>query len=112
MFSFELVKFISPIKFFIDVLNPANLEKKVGKVSFANEISLFAKQIGADYDKVIEYAKHDDRLGYSHWNVPGPDGDFGYGGHCFPKDVKAFIKTAQKHDLLVSLHHQIGRAHV
>ena len=42
-----------------------------------------------DYDKVIEYAQHDDRLGYSHWNVPGPDGDFGYGGHCFPKDVKA-----------------------
>jgi len=55
-----------------------------------------------DYDKVIEYAMHDDRLGYSHWNVPGPDGDFGYGGHCFPKDVKALINVAQ--DLLIEPH--------
>ena len=46
--------------------------------------------------KVIEYAMHDDRLGYSHWMVPGPDGDFGYGGHCFPKDVKALIYVAQE----------------
>ena len=49
-----------------------------------------------DYDKVIEYAMHDERLGYSHWSVPGPDGDFGYGGHCFPKDVKALIHVAKK----------------
>ena len=37
---------------------------------------------------------HDERLGYSHWSVPGPDGDYGYGGHCFPKDVRALIKLA------------------
>ena len=43
--------------------------------------------LNIDYDKVIEYAKIDDRLGNSHWGVPGPDGDFGYGGHCFPKDI-------------------------
>ena len=49
-----------------------------------------------DYDKVIEYAIYDSRLGNSHWNVPGPDGDFGYGGHCFPKDVRALIQVAQK----------------
>ena len=42
-----------------------------------------------DYGKVIEYSKYDKRLGNSHWNVPGPDGDFGYGGHCFPKDMAA-----------------------
>ena len=53
-----------------------------------------------DYDKVIEYACYDDRLGKSHWAVPGPDGDFGYGGHCFPKDVKALIKVAIDNDLL------------
>jgi UDP-glucose 6-dehydrogenase len=39
----------------------------------------------------------DPRLGDSHWGVPGPDGDFGYGGHCFPKDVKALISLA--HDV-------------
>jgi UDPglucose 6-dehydrogenase len=70
------------------------------KVSFANEMYQICNGIGIDYDKVIEYAMHDERLGYSHWAVPGPDGDFGYGGHCFPKDVKALIKVA--HDLNVS----------
>ena len=34
------------------------------------------------------------------WAVPGPDGDFGYGGHCFPKDVRALIKVAIDNDLL------------
>jgi len=33
----------------------------------------------------------DMRVGQSHLQVPGPDGQFGYGGTCFPKDVKAFI---------------------
>jgi UDPglucose 6-dehydrogenase len=66
------------------------------KVSFANEMYEICDYLKIDYDKVIEYAMHDDRLGYSHWNVPGPDGDFGYGGHCFPKDVKALISVAME----------------
>ena len=68
------------------------------KVSFANEMYEICEYLDIDYDKVIEYAKHDERLGYSHWNVPGPDGDFGYGGHCFPKDVKALINVAMELD--------------
>ncbi len=70
------------------------------KVSFANEMYEISKSLGIDYDKVIEYATLDDRLGKSHWNVPGPDGDFGFGGHCFPKDLQALISLA--HDLNVS----------
>tara|TARA_R100001460_G_scaffold107554_1_gene156484 strand:- start:5593 stop:6420 length:828 start_codon:yes stop_codon:yes gene_type:complete len=65
------------------------------KVSFANEMYQICEGLGVDYDKVIEYAMLDDRLGNTHWNVPGPDGDFGYGGHCFPKDIKALIKVAE-----------------
>jgi len=61
------------------------------KVSFANEINQICEALDIDYDKVIEYAQHDDRLGKSHWSVPGPDGDLGYGGHCFPKDLMALI---------------------
>mgnify|MGYP001157053038 FL=1 len=61
------------------------------KVSFANEIFRLCERLDLDYDKVIEYSKFDDRLGYSHWNVPGPDGDFGFGGHCFPKDMNALV---------------------
>ena len=65
------------------------------KVSFANEMYQICNGLNIDYDKVIEYAIYDERLGRSHLNVPGPDGDFGYGGHCFPKDVNALIKVAQ-----------------
>jgi len=69
------------------------------KVSFANEMYQICNGLEVDYDKVIEYATYDERLGKSHWNVPGPDGDLGYGGHCFPKDVKALIDLS--HDLNV-----------
>ena len=73
------------------------------KVSFANEMYQICGGLDIDYDKVIEYAIYDERLGKSHLNVPGPDGDFGYGGHCFPKDVKALIKVAMNHDILPTM---------
>ena len=62
------------------------------KVSFANEMYQLCSSLKLDYDKVVEYAILDSRLGKSHWAVPGPDGDFGFGGHCFPKDLSAIIK--------------------
>ena len=69
------------------------------KVSFANEMFQICEGLGIDYDKVTEYVKYDERIGKSHLNVPGPDGDFGYGGHCFPKDIRALIQVAQKLDI-------------
>lgn len=77
------------------------------KVSFANEVAqiceaLDAKGLNIDYDKVVEYAKLDARLGNSHWAVPGPvpthDGRYvrGFGGHCFPKDLNALVYVAEK----------------
>ena len=61
------------------------------KVSFANEMKQICDGLDIDYDKVVEYATYDERLGKSHWAVPGPDGDFGFGGHCLPKDVSAIV---------------------
>ena len=66
------------------------------KVSFANEIYQICQVVGADYDKVMEYATLDKRLGTSHWQVPGHDGDFGFGGHCFPKDLSALLHLTDK----------------
>jgi nucleotide sugar dehydrogenase len=66
------------------------------KVSFANEIFGLCTEMSIDYDNVIEYASLDERLGKSHWNVPGHDGDYGYGGHCFPKDLAALIHLSEK----------------
>ena len=69
------------------------------KVSFANEMYLICEKLGIDYDKVVEYATLDDRLGVTHWNVPGPDGDYGFGGHCFPKDLQALLSICDYYDL-------------
>ncbi len=69
------------------------------KVSFANEMYQICEKLDIDYDKVIEYAVRDERIGSSHLNVPGPDGDFGFGGHCFPKDLNALINLAEKQGL-------------
>lgn len=64
------------------------------KVSFANEIYEICEGLKIDYDKVVEYATLDKRLGNTHWSVPGPDGDKGYGGHCLPKDLSALLFLA------------------
>ena len=72
------------------------------KVSFANEMKIICDKIGIDYDKVVEYATYDERLGKSHWAVPGPDGDYGFGGHCLPKDISAIVSEFGS-DLLKSV---------
>jgi UDPglucose 6-dehydrogenase len=73
------------------------------KVSYANQIQKLCEAINIDYDKVIEYATYDERIGKSHWAVPGPDGKFGYGGSCFPKDIKALIHLANEKGIDVSM---------
>ena len=93
------------------------------KVSFANEMKQICDKIDVDYDKVIEYATYDERLGKSHWAVPGPDGDFGYGGHCLPKDLSAIVSEFDTYGLLEAVEqvndqvredrdweHMVGRA--
>ena len=66
------------------------------KVSFANEIYVLCSKLGLDYDKVLEYSLTDKRIGKSHMYVPGPDGDLGFGGHCFPKDISALVDLSDK----------------
>lgn len=67
------------------------------KVSFANQMYDLCNSFGMDYESIIDIAKLDKRLGDSHWKVPGPDGDRGYGGHCFPKDMSALLFFGQQH---------------
>ena len=61
------------------------------KVTFAYQMYEICQAAEIDYDKVCEYALYDNRIGKSHLAVPGPDGDFGFGGHCFPKDLAAMV---------------------
>lgn len=66
------------------------------KVSFLNEMRLISNKIGADWDTVVEGFVRDGRVGHSHINVPGPDGKYGFGGSCFPKDIQAIINFASE----------------
>lgn len=64
------------------------------KVTFMNEFYQLAQHFDVNWSDVKEIAKNDPRLGNTHWDVPGPDGSFGYGGACFPKDVAAICEQA------------------
>jgi len=66
------------------------------KVIFANEFKNLCDKINVDYGRIAEIAVLDKRLGKTHWRVPGPDGKYGFGGSCFPKDTSALLSYAEQ----------------
>lgn len=64
------------------------------KISFINEIAKLCDLTGADVNEVRKGIASDQRIG-KHFLYPGP----GYGGSCFPKDVKALMHTAKEHGM-------------
>ena len=65
------------------------------KISFMNEMYQICNAIDGDWEKALEGFISDGRIGNSHIDVPGHDGDYGFGGKCFPKDINAIIKKAE-----------------
>lgn len=60
------------------------------KVTFFNEMYKIFHEVGfTGFDQMVEAITLDKRIGISHTQVPGPDGKFGFGGHCLPKDLAA-----------------------
>jgi UDPglucose 6-dehydrogenase len=64
------------------------------KISFINEMSIICASVGADIDNVRKGMGYDKRIGFE-FLFPG----VGYGGSCFPKDVKALVQTAEENGI-------------
>ncbi len=69
------------------------------KVSFMNEMYQIASKCDVDWEQAVDGFIRDGRIGHSHLAVPGPDGKFGFGGSCFPKDIQAMIHFAETLDI-------------
>lgn len=74
------------------------------KISFINEMANLAEKLGADIEQVRHGIGADPRIGY-HFIYPG----CGYGGSCFPKDVKALINIAKNVDYKANLMEAVDR---
>jgi UDPglucose 6-dehydrogenase len=73
------------------------------KVSFANQMYDVCQALGVDYDRMVEAAAADKRIGRTHLNV-FHKGYRGYGGKCLPKDIKAFVQLADMKGVDLKLH--------
>lgn len=80
------------------------------KVIFMNQIKKLASRLDVDYDTIIECVKLDARFGNSHLAVPGPDGKYGYGGACFPKDTAAILYLSRQLDVELTVLAEVIRS--
>lgn len=71
------------------------------KVLIANEFYEISKAVGANYEDVRRGVESDPRIG-THLGVPGNDGDRGFGGACFPKDMVGMLGLAKSLNVDVS----------
>lgn len=62
------------------------------KVTYFNLINEICEKYNMDYQNILKGVLISGLINETHTSVPGPDGKTGYGGKCFPKDVRAFIK--------------------
>ena len=77
------------------------------KVTYFNAVAEYCKKMGVDWANVHSGMLLSGYINDTHTQVPGPDGKFGYGGKCFPKDVNAFAlltKGTPLGTLLAPLH--------
>lgn len=66
------------------------------KVIFMNEVAKLAEATNCDWNVLSLMLSFDPRIGNTHLQVPGPDGQYGFGGMCFPKDTSAMLKFAEQ----------------
>ena len=75
------------------------------KVTFFNELKQL-HELGSSmvsWEQFTDMLSRDERIGDSHMQVPGPDGEPGFGGHCLPKDTEALLNYANKKNIKMSV---------
>lgn len=102
----ELLKSIFVGKHYIEM---SNLEAEITKyshnvfgavkVTYFNGIHEICEKYGCNYENVRKGTLSSGYINEPHTAVPGPDGKFGYGGKCFPKDVNAFAEFCKDNTL-------------
>ena len=70
------------------------------KVAYFNQLYDLCDALDVEYSAVAHYTGMDERIGYSHTYITD---ERGFGGHCFPKDINAFVKTAQRNNVELSI---------
>ena len=91
----EMIKYISNIML-------------IGQIALANEIYQICKALNVDYDFVKNALLMDDRIARN-ISVPGPDGDLGFGGKCFPKDLRALMYLSKEKGYNPQLFEEVWR---
>lgn len=99
----RILRAVQPIKnVILCSIGEASLSKYIinsflaTKVIYMNEMAQLATAHGYNWRKISMLINTDPRIGCSHMQVPGPDGQYGFGGMCFPKDTNALVKYANK----------------
>ena len=68
------------------------------KIQILTEYYLLCQQMGIEFDTVRDLMLKNDWINPKHTDIPGPDGQLGAGGHCFPKDVNNLRSFARSLD--------------
>lgn len=106
--EFSKVKVVPTFK--TDIVSASLLKYTINswlatKVVFMNEMYQLHRASGAktSWDQFTDMLQRDKRVGESHLRVPGPDGQFGFGGHCFPKDTAGLLSYAEDNSVDLSV---------
>jgi len=92
---FPNVEYIYVDKKTAEMIKYASNVMLASQIAIANEIYQICEAVGIDYDEVKESILMDERIARN-IDVPGPDGELGFGGKCFPKDLRALIFLARE----------------
>ena len=73
------------------------------KVSYCNHLYNLCEKLNINYDSFREHFARAEWVGQQHTAVPGPDGKFGYGGKCLPKDSTELLNFYKKQDIIFDM---------